>query len=465
MKNTKLGFVLFLFILSSCDKKKLIINDVTNINPIAVAKIIKPTTSGEISNILLKTKGPVSIGGGKFSMGGQTAEENSVHIDMRSFNKVIHLDIEKKQITVQSGIRWRDIQEEIDKHNLSVKIMQTYSNFTVGGSLSVNCHGRYVGAGPVIKSVESFKIILANGSEVKASRQENQDLFRSAIGGYGGIGVITEVTLNLSLNEKVRREIKQIKAVDYKRHFLKHIKTNPNAVFHNGDLYPPDYNSISMETWYRTTKPLTETMRLIPEDKKYWLEPNVISSISNLPFGADIRQKILDPIMRSKEIVSWRNHEASYDVAQLEPVTTRLLFTYVLQEYFIPVDKFNEFIPKMKKVFLKNEVNVLNVSIRHTLQDQESTLSWSPTDVFSFVIYYKQLTTDSAKEEVRFWSREMIDQILKVGGSYYLPYQVHATNKQFQKAYKNHKRFFEIKKKYDPTYKFRNKLWDEYIQK
>jgi FAD/FMN-containing dehydrogenase len=61
---------------------------------------------------------------------------------MRSFNKVTDLNIEEKKITVHAGITWRDIQDVIDPHNLSIQIMQTYSNLSVGGSLSVNCHGR-----------------------------------------------------------------------------------------------------------------------------------------------------------------------------------------------------------------------------------------------------------------------------------------------------------------------------------
>ena len=38
--------------------------------------------------------------------------------------------------------------------------MQTYANFTVGGALSVNCHGRYIGLGAVILSVKSLEVIL-----------------------------------------------------------------------------------------------------------------------------------------------------------------------------------------------------------------------------------------------------------------------------------------------------------------
>src|SRR6187431_871 len=125
------------------------INDITQLNPIQVNKIIKPKTLNEIIHAIKTTTGPISIGGGKYSMGGQTAFENSLHIDMRSFNKVVKLDTVKKQVTVQTGIRWRDLQKIIDPYNLSIKIMQTYSNFTVGGAISVNCHGRYIGHGPI----------------------------------------------------------------------------------------------------------------------------------------------------------------------------------------------------------------------------------------------------------------------------------------------------------------------------
>lgn len=442
---------------------KTIVNDITNINPIEVQKVIAPQTSEEIKSLVKSSLGPISIGGGRFSMGGQTATENALQIDMRSFNKILNLDTKKKQITVQAGVRWRDIQDEIDKHNLSIKIMQTYSNFTVGGSLSVNVHGRYVGEGPLISSVESFKIILADGGEVTASRAENQEIFFAAIGGYGGIGVITEATLNLGQNEKIRREIKQLPTGEYKKHFQKHIRENKDAVFHNGDFYPP-YEIVSLETWYRTEKLLTVEARLIPRDQKYWLEPNAISSISTLPFGSEIRRKVLDPLLNKKEMVVWRNYEASYDIAQLEPWTPRLLYTYVLQEYFVPVEKFDEFVPKMREVFQQNKVNVINVSIRHAFPDSESYLTWAPEEVFSFVIYYKQGTTESAKKSVRKWTQGLIDAALSVNGRYYLPYQIHATEDQFKKAYPNFQKFFDVKKKFDPTNKFRNKLWDAYYK-
>lgn len=447
--------------LNTYSKTTEVINDITKINPIEVSQVITPTTITEIVSAVQTASGSVSIGGGRYSMGGQTATENTIQIDMRTFNKVLNLDVKKKQITVQAGIRWRDIQDELDKNNLSVKIMQSYSNFTVGGSLSVNCHGRYIGEGPLIRSVESIKVVLADGKIVAASRSENADIFFATIGGYGGIGVITEATLNLADNEKIERSVKRLPVAEYKKYFFENIRNNKDVVLHNGDLYPPDYKNVSAVSWLKSTKDLTITDRLTPRGQSYNLLPNTISFLSTIPFGSEARPK-LDSLFYKSSAVVWRNYEASYDVAQLEPKTPRIIYTYVLQEYFVPVDKFDEFVPKMRKVFQRNKVNVLNVSIRHALPDSGSYLAWAPEEVFAFVVYYKQRTNDSAKQEVKKWTKQLIDEVISVEGRYYLPYQIHASPEQFKKAYPNFQKFFDVKKKVDPTNKFRNKLWDAY---
>ncbi len=437
------------------------INDITQLNPIQVNKIIKPKTINEIVVAIQTTTGPISIGGGKYSMGGQTAFENSLHIDMRSFNQVIKLDTVKKQVTVQAGIRWRDLQKIIDPHNLSIKIMQTYSNFTVGGAISVNCHGRYIGHGPIISSVIALKIITASGEIIDASREKNQEIFRAAIGGYGGIGVIAEATLQLTENTKVERANTVLNIEDYNSYFNKNIRNNKDVVFQNGDLYPPNYDRIRSVFWKKSSKELTDLDRLQPENEKYWLEANLATLVSWGNSGKWIRKNIIDPIFFSSEIVRWRNKEASYDVKELEP-TSREEETYVLEEYFIPVENINTFIPKMKDIFQKYNVNVMNVSLRHALPDNESYLSWANKEVFAFVVYYKQKTDKIAKDGVKNWTVAMTNAILSEHGTWYLPYQTHASIEQFEKGYPKSKYYFDLKNKLDPKQRFTNKLLDKY---
>lgn len=66
--------------------------------------------------------------------------------------------------------------------------------------------------------------------------------------------------------------------------------------------------------------------------------------------------------------VVWRNHEASRDVAELEPAT-RAISTYVLQEYFIPEQNFAAFATAMSTLIQRAGAAVLNVSIRHAPED------------------------------------------------------------------------------------------------
>lgn len=438
-----------------------IVNDVTKMNPIVVRDVIIPKRIEEVQDAVKDHSGPISIGGGRYSMGGQTATEGTLQIDMREMNKVISFSKEKKEITVQAGIRWKDIQKYVDPYDLSVRIMQTYNNFTVGGSLSVNVHGRYIGEGPLILSVKSIKVVLADGSLVDASPEQNKYIFYGVIGGYGGLGVIVEATLSLADNETIERIVKRMPIEDYYAYFKNNIRNNPDVVFHNGDIYPKEYKNVSAVSWIKTDKALTDKNRFRPIKKSYWLENAVYFWITELPFGHWVRENWIEPYIYSKPAVVKRNYEASYDVKELEPAS-RKLSTYVLQEYFIPVEKFDEFVPKMREVFQRHDVNNVNVSIRHAFKDPGAVMAWARQEVFAFVVYYKQGVSPDARDEVGKWTREMMEQIISVGGSYYLPYQPHATQAQFRAAYPNFDSYAALKKRLDPAYKFRNKLLDKY---
>jgi len=441
----------------------IVVNDVTQLNPVKVAAIVTPRYTQEIIEAVKMHNGPISIGGGRYSMGGQTATDQALQLDMRNFDSIISFSKEKKEIAVQTGITWRKIQEFIDPYNLSVQIMQTYANFTVGGSLSVNVHGRYIGAGPVILSVKEIQMVLADGTLVTASPTENKDLFYGAIGGYGGLGVIVQATLFLSDNDKVERTDKVLPIKNYAAFFRDGIRSDTTVVFHNADIYPDRYKKVRAISYRKTAREVTVQHRLKPNNKHYRFNRIAFKVVSEFPGGKWMRQHLIDPVLYAGKPVEWRNYEASYDVFELEP-RSREKSTYVLQEYFVPVERFNDFYPLMAEVLRKNKVNVINISIRHARQDPGSMLAWARTEVFAFVLYYKQGTTQADKEDVKRWTRQLIDAALSCEGTYYLPYQIHATIEQFLKAYPSSERFFAMKRQVDPTNKFRNKLWDAYYK-
>lgn len=440
-----------------------IVNDVTQLNPVMVAKVLVPETIDALQEVIRTTEQPVSTGGGRFSMGGQTASPQSIHIDMRRLNKVVEYAPQEQKIKVQAGIRWCDIQQITDRDNLSVQIMQTYANFTVGGALSVNCHGRYVGLGPVILSVLSLDVILADGRLVHTSPQKDPELFYACVGCYNAIAIIVQAELKLTENIAVQRTHRKLPRQSYADYFNAQVREDKDVIFHNGDIYPPHYCNVRAVSWRKTDKMPKEKLRLMPLASAYPIERYFIGAFSRNDFGKWRREYIIDPILYLRKKIHWRNYEAGYDVLELEP-KSRKHSTYVLQEYFVPVQQFDAFTAAMSEIFKRHKVNVINVSIRHAAADSGSLLAWAREEVFAFVVWYKQGTGSVDKHKVAVWTRELIDAALHLNGSYYLPYQPHASAAQFYQAYPDAHKLFALKRQLDPGYKFRNVLWDTYYK-
>ena len=438
------------------------VGNVTQLYDVRVARIATPTSTGEVVRALEGWPGKVSVGGGRYSMGGQVALEGSLHLDMRCTAGLVWLHPGDKAVRVQAGMRWRDLQELIDPHDLAVRTMQSYANFTIGGSVSVNVHGRYVGNGPVGGSVRALQLVLADGTVVEASRQRHAELFRAAIGGYGALGVITEVELDLADNTRIEKRVREVPLHGYVAHFQREVLQDPASVLHNADLLPPAFDAPVSITWRRSTQPLTDPARLVPRGRSYLLEQTMLWAMTELPGGAYLRRKVVQPLRTEQPAVLWRNHEASLDVAQLEP-RSRHDSTYALQEYFIPVRHFLPFARGLAEVLRARRVEALNVSIRHSPADPLVLLPWAREEVFSFVLYHKQRTTQAACQAVGEWTRELIDLALRHQGRYYLPYQLHASRAQFDQAYPEAAALRALKRRHDPAGRFSNALWARYL--
>ena len=443
---------------------RLEVGNVTRLYSVEVARIVVPTSAAEVARALSAWPGQVGVGGGRYSMGGQVAVRGGLHLDMRALNRLVWLKPGERLVRVQAGMRWRDLQDHLDPLGLAVKTMQSYSNFTVGGSVSVNCHGRYVGHGPVGHSVRALQLVTAAGAIIELNPTSRPELFAAAIGGYGAVGVITEVELEVVDNVRIRRAVQSVDLIDYVEHFKTKVIADPSAVLHNADLSPPGFDAPVSITWHRVDQdtPLTEPARLTARGQKYALEQNVIWLMTELPGGELLRKAVIHPLLTAKPAVKWLNHEASLDAAELEP-RTRALSTYVLQEYFIPEANFLAFARSMAAILQRHAVEALNVSIRHSPADRVSALPWARSDMFSFVLYYKQRTWASAREQVAVWTRKLIELALGCEGRYYLPYQLLARPDQFQRAYPEVQELRRIKRAIDPSNKLTNELWRNYL--
>src|SRR5438094_1008613 len=215
-------------------EKEIWVNDVhSQLNRTRVRELLKPRTREELAEIVRSAsrKGlPISVSGCRHSMGGQQFATDSICIDTRSLDRVISFDQEHGLIEVEAGIQWpKLIRTYLDAQASKAKqwgIAQKQTGadtFTLGGSLSSNVHGRGLAMKPLISDVESFTLVNADGKSIRCSRDENNELFRLAIGGYGFFGLISSITLRLVPRQKLRRVVEVIHADDLPKRFEERI--------------------------------------------------------------------------------------------------------------------------------------------------------------------------------------------------------------------------------------------------
>jgi FAD/FMN-containing dehydrogenase len=349
MRGIAVAFGLALLLAAPADAGTWV-NDVTQLNPVQVESVATPATVQEIQALVAHRQGPISIGGARHSQGGQTACRGCLFLDMRSFRRILAFDPTRRTITVEPGVTWRAIQAVVDPHGLAVKIMQDYSNFTVGGTLSVNAHGSYATEGPVINSVRSIKIVLADGRLVTASRTENPGIFYGAIGGYGGLGVIVEATLDLAANSRLERVSYRMPANDYPRFFAEAAKSKA-LVMLTAALYPPRFERVNAIAFSETQKPLTVQDRFASQARPSGFDLMLLRFVTETSLGKWWREHVYDAQQLGPPAVMRRNYVASQDANSIEPAS-RSHSTYVLQEYFVPVGRFSDFVPRMAAILV-----------------------------------------------------------------------------------------------------------------
>lgn len=425
--------------------------------------IIHPTSIYEIQYAILKYHNlPICIAGQKFSHGGQTMSDASIQFDMSNFNKIINLDTRNNLITIESGCTWNQIQIFLDRENLSVAEMQSYRNFSVGGSICVNCHGRGMQYGTIADTIHSLKVITSNGKIYLTSATKYSDLFKAVIGSYGGIALILECTLKVEPNFIIEQKVIKTSRSDIIK-TINQIKSDSDIVFYNANIYPKNENTVVHISWNKTNKSLTLDTRLQPEQKYYnWKSMGLEQLVRRFDIFKWIRaSKEPDSLIANPQVV-WKNYEMSYDTNSLNTLF-KYPTTSILQEYFIPVNYIENFLDDFWIVINYYRVNLLNVSLRYVYATNIPILNYAPVDRIAIVLYLNIGNSNTSLSYAKQWTSILIDISLIYSGSFYLPYLLFASIDQFRKAYPNYKTYVNIKNKYDPLNRFTNHLIDKYI--
>lgn len=441
-------------------------NDASQLNLTEIdTLIVVPNNKKEIQNQLklvlryAKEKNlKISIAGAQHSMGGHSIYPNGILLNMLAY-KQMELDEKNNILTIGSGALWEDAINYLDKYGKSIAVMQAFSSFSVGGSMSVNGHGWQKNLPPVSSSVISFTLMNHNGEIINCSKEENPELFKLAIGGYGLFGIILDVKLKVVNNAALQYKSVAMKSDEYLSYYKKYITDNENVNLVFGRLRISDKKFLEESTIIYFEKSDEKPLSLEKQrSKNKEVRRVVFRSTVNSEYGKRLRWD-LETGMNSilNNTLFTRNELLNGHVSLIDnkdPNSTDLL-----HEYFIPDRNFNQFIKDIKPILKDSGIDLLNITIRAVDRDADAYMNYAREHVFGFVLLFNQKKTEKQENAMKALTNKLVDVTIKNEGTFYLPYRLHIDKMKMRKAYPQSYSFFELKRKYDPQEIFENKFY------
>lgn len=444
-------------------------NDASHLNLTKIDTLIKvPASKTEIETQLRQIlkyakekKLKISIAGAQHSMGGHTIYPDGILLNMLPY-KHMQLDAKNNILSIGSGALWEDAIEYLDKHGKSIAVMQAFSSFSIGGSISVNGHGWQKNRPPVASSVISFTLMDHNGNIMNCSREENPELFKLVIGGYGLFGIILDVKLKVVDNNALRYRSVRLTPDNYTEFYKKNISGNPKVDLVFGRLKISDKHFLEEATIGYFEKANEKPLQLSAQNtRNEEIKRLVFRSSVNSEYGKRLRWDLESSVHNLvKNVIFTRNELLNSHVSLIEnkdPNSTDLL-----HEYFIPVRNFSQFIQDIKPVLKDSDLDLLNITIRAVNKDEDGYMNYAWEDVFGFVFLFNQKKTAKQEDAMKILTNKLVDAALKNEGTFYLPYRLHIDKVKMRKVYPQTDTFFALKRKYDPQEIFYNKFYQHY---
>ena len=405
---------------------------------------------------------PFNVGAARHSMGGHAIppEGHAVTFD----NGLVEPDQRKGVYRVHPGARWSQVIAQLDAVGMSPKVMQSNNDFGVAATFCVNAHGWPVSHGPMGSTVRTIYMLRPDGELLRVSRDEFADLFGMTMGGYGLTGAIVDMEVEMVPNRRLVPTFQEMPSRDFAAYFVGAIEAGDVSMAYgrlNVDraTFFEDALMITFrEAEDQTELPPASGSGFVSRAAARVFRAQVYNeTVKKIRWGIETR---LGPLVAGGAVT--RNSLLNEPVITLDDRDDQR--TDILHEYFIPPDRFADFIDACQDVIPSSYQEMMNITLRYVQADRESVLSYAPGPRIACVMLFSQEMTERAEIDHRRMTRDLIERVLDLGGTYYLPYRPHATPEQFARAYPRAQEFVERKRELDPNLVFRNMFWENYLE-
>ena len=187
------------FHLLSRDRLELV--DAWGMNRSSLAFVHRPTTVERARQVLVAaTEQGVTVAprGAGCSYGDASLNAENVVLDMTRMNRILAWDPNSGRIAVEPGVTVRQLWQFCIEDGWWPPVVPGTMAVTIGGGAGMNYHGKNnFKVGPIGDHIIEFDLLLPTGAVKTCRRDTAPDLFHAAIGGFGMLGVITRIVLQM----------------------------------------------------------------------------------------------------------------------------------------------------------------------------------------------------------------------------------------------------------------------------
>jgi FAD/FMN-containing dehydrogenase len=456
------------------------VNDIhSELNETAVEEVVPVESQEDVQAAVARAAArgtPIAIAGGRHAMGGQQFCAGGLLLDTRSLDQVVSFDAESGIVDIAAGIQWPELIAQLaalqpgPTQRWGIRQKQTGADrLSLGGALAANVHGRGLALRPIVGDVDSFVLVDADGEARTCSRDENAELFRLAIGGYGLFGCITSIRLRL-----VRRQTLE-RIVELRR--LDELMPLFDARMRDGFLYGDFQFTIDPDGDDFLTRGVFSCYRPLEEEREPPVGQKALSHDDwqrLLLLAHTHKRKAFEVyaehyLATSGQLYYSDAHQfADYTDGYHHDLDARLgaaaRASEMITEIYVPRDRLVEFMETVASDFRANDTEVIYGTIRLVEPDDETFLAWARERWACIIFNLHTVHTPDGLERAADAFRGLIDRGIERGGSYYLTYHRWATREQVETCYPQFTDFLRKKLEHDPDERFQSEWYRHYRQ-
>jgi FAD/FMN-containing dehydrogenase len=158
------------------------------------AHVLRPGSVGDVQagvRFAASTGLVLSVRGGGHGFAGFGTNDGGVVIDLSKLADVEIIDCERHLVRIGGGATWGQVAAALAPHGLAISSGDTKSVGVGGLTLTGGIGWKVRKYGLALDNVAAAEVVIASGQVVRASAEENPELFWAVRGGGGNFGIVT----------------------------------------------------------------------------------------------------------------------------------------------------------------------------------------------------------------------------------------------------------------------------------